>query len=68
MSCDDFCDFKISLSDPMNPDALEQILKRDSYTHYRDFYKQDNKYNTDDDPQNDNIGFIFSVWVPLVGG
>lgn len=65
MSCDDSCSLRLSLTDPSDPAAAEQILSRGSYTGFRNFYYADNNV---DDPLNENIGKIFSVWIRLVGG
>ena len=68
MSCDDNCNLRMSLSDPMNATAAESIISRGSYTSFRNFYFADNYYNNDTHPENEEIGKTFSVWIPLVGG
>ena len=68
MSCDDTCDLRLALSDPMNPDAVEEVIRRKSHTSYRNFYYSENRYDPLDDPLPYEIGSIFSTWIPLVGG
>ena len=35
MACDDNCSFKISLTDPLDPAAAEQLMYNDAWTTYR---------------------------------
>jgi hypothetical protein len=62
MSCDDSCIFKISVDDPLDHLAASQILKRESYTTYR------NKELDDKSESSPYFGIIFSEWVSLVEG
>jgi len=68
MSCDDSCALYLALSDPANPTSKEKILTRSSWTSFRNFYYPENRYSNLTNPENNNIGSIFSKWIPLVGG
>lgn len=68
MSCDDTCSLKLSTSDPADPAAAEEVLRRDKHTSWRNFYHPRSHYTNDTYPENSNIGSIFTLWMPLTGG
>lgn len=61
MACDDGCSFKMSIDDPLNPDALQPLLERYGHTTFRNSDIGD-KTESDD---NDAYGKSFSEWVSL---
>ena len=61
MACDDTCSFKMSIDDPLNPDAAQQLLRREHHTWFRNSDVAD-KTESDDNP---DFGKVFSEWVRL---
>lgn len=61
MSCDDACEFKMSVDSPRDPASAERLLHRGRWTTYRDSDVADKR-----DPEGD--GQRFSKWVTLAEG
>lgn len=62
MACDDYCNVKMSLTDPLDQAASELLLERNSYTTFRNFI---NILRPVDGP---NQGKIYSKWIPMTSG
>ena len=64
-ACDDRCKFFISLTDPMNPDAKEELMYRtweNTYDHTFRSYAKHN-WNNDPDAADTAVGKVFTDWV-----
>ena len=59
MSCDDYCNFKISTTDPLDHTTADEILVRGSWTTYRNTDLADKSDSSSDK------GVIFSDWITL---
>lgn len=65
MSCDDLCHYYMSLSDPMNPAAMELLIYRHAYSQFRRFSPMEYNSGPTNGADTSDIGFVFSEWVTL---
>lgn len=63
MSCDDSCTFSMSLTDPLNPDAMEEIITRPHWTYWRAYNDFDSDVNSEEFQAD-----MFSQWIHLDEG
>lgn len=59
MSCDDHCNFKMSISDPLNPDAKEELMKIWGAKPWRHTDIADKTSSSDD------LGHRFTRWITV---